>query len=180
MNKEDLHHIIALCGKNDRLAQEKLYRSFFGLFFTIAKDYVSDNEQIIGIVNEAFLKIFLNIGQFDVKKGPFEVWSKRIVQNVCIDTYRKEKNKPFIAELSDENARAYFDEQHHSAIFNEDMEKIFNQLPPVTGKVCRLFLIEGYSHREISQFLHINESTCRWHLLEGKKKLRELLKDRNG
>ena len=65
MDKNELRNIIFECRKNDRLAQEKLYRSFFGLFYTIAKDYVADKELVIGIVNEAFLKIFMNLDAFD-------------------------------------------------------------------------------------------------------------------
>lgn len=180
MDKNELRNIILECRKNDRLAQEKLYRSFFGLFYTIAKDYVNDKELVIGIVNEAFLKIFMNLDAFDEKKGPFEGWSKRIVQNVCIDTYRKEKNKPFVDEITDDEAQGYFSEQHHSKIFNEDILLVFDKLPETTGKVCKLFLIEGYSHKEISEMMSINEGTSRWHLMEGKKRLKDLLKDQYG
>lgn len=180
MDKNELRNIIFECRKNDRLAQEKLYRSFFGLFYTIAKDYVADKELVTGIVNEAFLKIFMNLEAFDEKKGPFEAWSKRIVQNVCIDTYRKEKNKPFVDEITDDEAQGYFSEQHHSKIFNEDILLVFDKLPETTKKVCKLFLIEGYSHKEIGQMMDINEATSRWHLMEGKKRLKLLLKDQYG
>ncbi|WP_191967842.1 RNA polymerase sigma factor [Rhizosphaericola mali] len=180
MEKSELKDIILRCSKNDRIAQEKLYRSFFGLFYTIAKDYVADHELVTEIINQAFLKIFVNIATFDEKKGPFEGWSKRILQNVCIDIYRREKNRPFTEEISDESAQGYFNEQTHSTIFNEDMAKVFQQLPDMTRKVCQMYLVEGYPHKEIGEVLGLSESTSRWHLMEGKKKLRELLKDKYG
>ncbi|MFT4204688.1 MAG: sigma-70 family RNA polymerase sigma factor [Chitinophagaceae bacterium] len=180
MDKNTLRNIIIACKKNDRLAQEKLYRSFFGLFYTIAKDYVADRDLVTGIINEAFLKIFTNIDAFDEKKGSFEGWGKRILQNVCIDTYRKEKSKPFVDEITDEEAQYYFSEQHHSKIFHEDILVVFDKLPETTQKVCKLFLLQGYSHKEIGQMMDINEATSRWHLMEGKKRLKDLLKDQYG
>lgn len=177
LSQADLNHIIMQCLANNRMAQEKLYRNHFGLFYIIAKEYSSDQETILSMVNEAFLKIFTNLQKYDQQKGPFQNWAKRILHNVCIDVYRKAKTEPAFTDIPDEALADYFHEQPSS--FTADIDKYFNQLPPATQKICRMYLIEGHSHKEIAQLLNINEGTSRWHLAEGKKKLKEWFKDYN-
>lgn len=175
LNPNELLHIIDRCKKNDRLAQEKVYRSFFGLFYTIAKDYVADKEEVLGIVNESFLKIFMNIDKYDNLKSPFEVWCRRIVNNTGIDAYRRVNRQPNMLEINDAVSQGMTSVQYHASINNQEMEKLFARLPNITGKVCRLSILEGYSHKEIAQLLGITESTSRWHLREGKIKLKNWL-----
>jgi RNA polymerase sigma-70 factor (ECF subfamily) len=172
---KDLAHIIAQCRKNDRIAQEKLYRAFFGLFYTVAREYTHDNESLLAIINEAFLKILTHINEFDTSKGSFENWGKRILRNVCIDHYRKQKAQLNTIEITEQLSN----EIHHAdslRIHQRDMEHYFSLLPAVTGKVCRMFFVQGYSHKEIGGELGISESTSRWHLSEGKKRLQEFIK----
>jgi RNA polymerase sigma-70 factor (ECF subfamily) len=165
------------CLANNRMAQEKLYRSQFNLFYIIAKKYSSDKEIILSMINEAFLKIFINLQKFDYEKGTFQIWAKKILHNVCIDFYRKTKAKLSFTDIPDEALADYFHEQSPS--FSVDINKYFSRLTPTTQKICRMYLIEGHSLKEIAQMMNINENTCRWHMAEGKKKLKEWLKDYN-
>ncbi|WP_158559209.1 RNA polymerase sigma factor [Deminuibacter soli] len=175
MSVKNLDNILALCLQNDRIAQEKLYRAFFGLFYTVARDYTTDNESLLAIINEAFLKIFLHLKDYDTSKGSFETWSKRILRNQCIDHYRKQKNAIAAIEINDSvsNHIQHNDSQPGNS---RDTAYYFSLLPETTGKVCRLFFLEGYAHKEIAAELHITESTSRWHVSEGKKRLQEILK----
>lgn len=153
------------------MAQEKLYKSFFGLFYTIAKEYVYDKQEALETVNEAFLKIFVNIQTYDAEKAPFEAWSKRILQNVCIDAYRRIKRQPEIKDIDALSIENDYSQQEHNNLLNKEMETLFARLPNVTGRVCRMFLLDGYTHKEIAVMLGISEVTSRWHLGEGRKKL---------
>lgn len=176
----ELEHIIKRCIKNDRLAQEKLYRAYFKLFCTIAMDYTKDNETVLAIVNETFLKIFLNLHGFNATEGTFEQWGKRILKNVCIDHYRKKRTLPAITELG-LLAEMNCEPMSLPVAAGSDIEYYFNHLPGITKKVCKLYLIQGYSHEEVGEILGISKISSRWHLFEGKKKLKEILKDkRNG
>ena len=172
---KDLTHIIAQCCKNDRTAQEQLYRGFFGLYYTIAQDFSNDKETLLSIVNEAFLKIFLHINEFNAQKASFETWSKVIVKRVCIDYYRKSKTQLQTTEITDMITNT-LDQPAPAHGTGRDMEYFFSLLPNVTGKVCRLFFMQGFSHKEIGAELGISETTSRWHLMEGKKRLQDLLK----
>jgi RNA polymerase sigma-70 factor (ECF subfamily) len=48
-------------------------------------------------------------------------------------------------------------------------------LPFATQTVFNLSVLDGFTHKEISEQLNISEGTSRWHLTEAKKKLRVLL-----
>lgn len=175
MSVKNLDHILALCRNNDRIAQEKLYRAFFGLFYTVAREYTTDNEVLLAIINETFLKIFLHIGDYDAAKGSFENWGKRILRNVCIDQYRRQKAAINALEITDQLANdVHYSDYELST--GRDMEYYFSQLPVTTGKVCRMFFMQGYAHKEIAEELGITESTSRWHVSDGKKRLQEILK----
>lgn len=175
MSTKNLSHIISLCCENNRAAQEQLYREYFGLFYTVAKEFSTDNQTLLGLVNEAFLKIFTHLKDFDNSKASFETWGKTILRNVCIDHYRKTKTQIQTTEITEFETNTL----HHSIPIpehNRDMEYYFSLLPTVTGKVCRLFFMQGFSHKEIGGTLGISETTSRWHLMEGKKRLQDLLK----
>ena len=46
-------------------------------------------------------------------------------------------------------------------------------LPRATAAVFNLYVIEGYSHKEIGEMLAISEGTSKWHLSEARKTLQK-------
>ena len=60
----------------------------------------------------------------------------------------------------------------------DEVKRAMDLLPDKYRSVVKLFLIEGYDHREISQILDLREPTCRTRLLRGKGFLKELLKEK--
>jgi RNA polymerase sigma-70 factor (ECF subfamily) len=169
----DINDIIIACKTNNPIAQEKLYKHFFALMFTICKEY-SDNEQtIVSLINEGFLKIFMNIRTFEFSKGNFEGWAKRIMTNTAIDHYRSEKSKNKIVELNEDHSVEKELQQNLPDHVEEEVLYLIKNMPAVTQKVFSLHIFKGYSHKEISGMLDIAESTSRWHVAEARKNLRE-------
>ncbi len=62
-----------------------------------------------------------------------------------------------------------------SNIYEEDILKMVDQLPPATKEVFRLFAIEGFSHNEIAELVNISEGTSKWHLSAARKRLKQLI-----
>ena len=71
------------------------------------------------------------------------------------------------------NARTEADSQ----LYLEDLLNMVKQLPNASGQVFRLYAIEGFSHKEISQQVGISEGTSKWHLSNARKKLQEMIRD---
>ena len=51
------------------------------------------------------------------------------------------------------------------------------KLPAATQTVFNLFIMEGYTHKEIAVLLKITEGTSKWHVSDAKKKLQTMIND---
>ncbi len=112
---------------------------------------------------------------------PFKPWIRRIMVNTLIDEYRKKKSEKERLIYVDD----YFDSHNFSdvneAISKFDCNQIYdeiNKLPEATKKVFNLFVIDGYSHKEIGGMLDISEGTSKWHLNAARQKLKEQIENK--
>ena len=140
--------------------------------FSICKGYTYERQDTISLVNEGFLKIFLNLKSFDALKGNFDGWAKKIVTNNCIDYVRSQKGKivhlPIEAEL--DVPVISHDKDNY---IEDELISILEKLPMTTRKVFSLHVLNGFSHKDISRELNIAESTSRWHVMEARKVLKK-------
>lgn len=164
------------CKANDRSAQERLYRTFFDKMLAMCRRYTQDEDQQISIINDGFLKVFKKIDQYD-HQGSFEGWVRRLVFTSLSDYFRKENKylKFMIFEEHDTNLQP----ESMNALYYKDVVELIDLLPNKTMQVFRRYAIEGYTHKDIGNELGMSEGTSKWHLSEARKKLKELLKERN-
>jgi len=83
-----LDEIICNCQKNDRKAQEHLYRLFVNKLFTVCLKYSRNYAEAQDNLQDGFIIIFNKINQYNFK-GSFEGWTKRIMINHCLQQYRQ-------------------------------------------------------------------------------------------
>lgn len=179
LSKEQVTQLVNGCIGNERTAQESLYRHFYAQMLRICYRYLKTNDLAQEAVNEGFLKIFKNIKTYDAQKGDLGAWICTIIIRTAIDCNRKEF-KFFTEAYDDQDTDDFFLEPGVlGKLYAEDLLKTIQQLPDATRVIFNLSVIDGYSHKEISTQLNITEGTSRWHLAEGKKKLRALLMSRD-
>ncbi len=167
-----MDEILLACADNDRHAQEQLYRHFFGTMVGMCRKYMHNDEDIQSVVNDGFLKVFINLTKTPVLTNA-EGWIRRIVYNTMIDFHRSVKtykSKISLVETIYEGIQSTEPEENVDYIF-----RLIDKLPEVTKSVFTKYAIEGYSHREISEQLDIKENTSKWHLFEARKKLKNWL-----
>lgn len=169
---KNLRDTIQGCISNDRMSQEKLYRQFFPTLERTVRRYTNDEDKIISIMNNGFLKAFQNIHKYE-HRGSFEGWLRKIVFRSVSDYMRSESKdvKFLVFEEVERGSTQNVDQQ----LYFDDLIGIIQTLPEMQEKVFTLFAIEGYKHQEISELLQINENTSRWHLSEARKKLKDKL-----
>ena len=162
--------IISGCIDNDRHAQEILYRKYFSPMMAMLMKHTSDKNLSMEILNNGMLRVFQKIGQFE-QKGSLEGWIRRIVYHALCNHFQSKSNyiKYLILEDHDAPIRPAVEDQSK---FDNLLEMI-NELPLATSKVFKLYAIDGYRHREISDILNISIGTSKWHLSEARKKLKE-------
>jgi RNA polymerase sigma-70 factor (ECF subfamily) len=142
--------------------------------------YHSNEEDARSSLNLAFLKIIKSLSDTDLDSLNFNAWSKRITTNTLIDEYRKSKNHTthYITKETERELDVFGGNTQNDAESDFGCEAIFKllkQIPEISAQVFNLYVIDGYSHREISNLLNMSEGTSKWHLSTARKLLREKL-----
>lgn len=166
--------LIEGCKKGKHSAFEALYTKYAKRMMAIALRYANTTFEAEDIVQESFIKVFSKINEFE-SKGSFEGWLKRIVVNHSINNFHKTvKERAFEdsseMEIADEKAVSVLSE-----LSNEELMSSLKLLPIGYRTVFNLFVIEGYSHKEIAELCKINEGTSRSQLAKAKILLKEIL-----
>lgn len=180
----EIHQISALiagCCKNDRNSQRDLYYLLHDYAMKISYRYFSRVEDAEELTNESFIKLFKNINQFDSRRGGepealLKGWFKRIVVNTCIDHLRRTHLKLVSQEISEES-ETFADTQESGIdklMYNEIIEAV-RKLTPVYRTVFNLFVIEGFSHEEISSQLNISVGASKSNLSKARHNLRKII-----
>jgi RNA polymerase sigma factor (sigma-70 family) len=160
------------CCEEHPLAQKYLYQRYFGRLLTVTYRYANDRQEAVGILNQAFLKIFQSIHRYQ-PTGTLYSWMRTIVFRTALNHIRSQMVFDNIETLDN------FPPLSIEANFNDfDTEYLLNaiqKLPMASRTVFSLYEIDGYQHNEIAQMLNISIGTSKWHLSEAKSKLRLIL-----
>jgi RNA polymerase sigma-70 factor (ECF subfamily) len=170
----DLDSVIKACLDKNQGAQRLLIKMFLGYVKSICLRYAANEQEAEEVINDSFLKIFNNINRYDHAK-PFKAWLRAITVNTAIDNYRKTKRMERHVDIDEVDA-VHPDEDIISKIAAKDILALIQKLSPVYRTVFSLFVIDGYSHREIADMLGIKEGTSKSNLQDARKKLQEMIK----
>jgi len=162
--------IVKGCLKKESKYQHLLVVRYSPMLLTVSRRYTPQNIDPEDILQDAFIKIFGAIKQFDSKKGNLEIWMRKIVINTAL---KKLNKKCFTHEKSvDQFQDIQLAPVAYSHLEEEDVMALINTLPDGYRQVFNLNVIEDYSHKEIGKLLDIKESTSRSNLSKAKKILR--------
>jgi RNA polymerase sigma factor (sigma-70 family) len=166
--------IIGFCKTGSLKYQELLYKRFYGYAMGIGLRYCLNRDDALEVVNDAFIKVFNSIQNFNNDR-PFKAWFRTIVVNTAIDRRRKDLKLLLNVEL--EHAMPMGNDAIAIENLNaQDILKLMNELPPLQLTIFNLYEIDGYSHEEIAKLLTMPASSSRVYLSRAKEKLRTLLR----
>jgi len=135
--------------------------------------YAIDEHEAADILGHAFVKMFRSIHSFDVSKGNFHGWLKKIIINESLD-HIKQRSRFSSLELGVAE-EPFVDNSIIEKTDAAAILRLIKQLPPATHAVFVLYAIDGYTHKEIAAQLSISEGTSKWHLSEARKILQQKL-----
>ena len=156
--------------------QEILYHRFSSKMFTVCLRYCKDTEDAQDLLQDGFVKIFKNLDKYR-GEGSFEGWIRRIFVNTSIEHFRRSvKNFPVteMKEISIEDAS-------WNALDNlaeKEIIKMIQELSPGYRQVFNMYVIEGYSHRDISEILGVSEGTSKSQLARAKAILKKMVEEK--
>jgi len=174
----DERDFIKACIARERWAQRKLYEDFYGPLMGLCLRYANNQEDAMDILHDGYIKIFRHISRYQPGTSLI-AWMRRIMVNTAIDYYRK-KTRRRTEDLEAAQGVASTDAGVVSNLSTEEILNCIQSLSPAYRSVFNLYVIEGYSHKEIGELLNITESTSRSNLVKARIKLREMLAVLNG
>lgn len=142
---------------------------------SITLRYADSRNQAAEILNDAFMKVFTNIAQYDSDR-PFKPWLRRIIINTAINTLHKNQTIPEKDGLEEHQNGMYRQEQIISGISYKEIVAMVQQLSPAYRTVFNLYVIEGFKHREIADMLGIAVGTSKSNLAKARQNLQVIIK----
>lgn len=169
----DLNQLINDCKKNDRKAQEQLYRLYASKLFTICLKYSRSYTEAQDNLQEGFLLIFNKIEQFSFK-GSFEGWLKRVIINHVLQQYR---TQTFLSIVNQDVALYEEIDIDDENISLDYLLIIIQELPDRYRLVFNLYVMDDYSHAEIAEMLSINIGTSKSNLSRARMILKNKIEE---
>lgn len=166
--------IVEQCKQNNPEAQHQLYKMLASKLMGICMRYTKSRALAEDYLQDSFIKIFTNISKFE-NKGSFEGWAKRVTINTILKGFSKKNvldKSTDIEELIEQPFENKADVI--SGMAYQELLSFLQHLPEGKRVIFNLYVIEGYTHKEIAEQLDINEGTSKSQLAKAKEILREL------
>lgn len=165
------HSLIAGCKRKDIQARKNLYELYAPAMFGICIRYMGSRESAQDILQEGFIKVFTKIDSYS-GSGSFEGWIRKIFVTTALEHLRNIKVSRENLALEDYSDTVHnWDTSIIEDLSEQEILKCIEELPIGFRTVFNLYVIEGYSHAEISQILNIGESSSRSQLARARQLL---------
>lgn len=178
LSAEELTEHIRGCSLNNRDSQKKIFGSFYGYAMAICTRYTNRQEDAVEILNDGFLKIFMEMHRFkpayaDVMSS-FKGWLAKIMVYTAIDHNRKYHKQEMMTFLNGKivDMPSLYENAIDKISYDEIIRAVQN-LSPAYRTVFNLFVIEGFSHEEIGKKLGISSGTSKSNLSKAKRHLQK-------
>ncbi len=172
MKKFTQQEIIKGCQQQAPLYQKALVVQYSGFLMAVSRRYTHDQSSAKDILQESLIQILKSIPRYK-EQGTFEAWMKRIVINTAIKYFNKNSFKNELYTIDDQPEQS-IPSNAYANMAADELWELIRRLPENYRTVFNLHAIEGYSHREISELLGIEESTSRSQLTRARSMLRKI------
>ena len=156
--------------KGDEKAKKELYDAFSIAMFNVCRSYFPDVSDAEDVFQDGFIKVFENI--HCVKSAEtLPGWIKRVFTNTCIDALRRKRFTFSVLDINSASLTSLNSVEEQLA--HEEILKLVHKLPIRSRLVFIMYVVEGYTHKEIAELIGITEGTSKSQLFEAKLKLKK-------
>ena len=169
--------VIEQCKNGDRLAQKAVYDSLSSKMFAVCLRYMGDRDSAADILQDGFVTLFTKLDSYS-GEGSFEGWARKIFVNTALMSLRK---KDVLRQSEDVDAAwsiSSDDPTPIQTIGYQELCKMIAALPPGFRTVFNMYVVEGFSHKEIAEALEISETTSRSQLQRARTLLQNKIKEK--
>lgn len=166
---KDEKRLIKKCLGGNQNAYKAIYDNYKAYVFTICKRYgvsaivIKDSMQVI------FMEVFKSLEKFDDSKASFKTWLTRITINQILMQKRKLRIQHI--SLDEFPSDVLSTKSQFDVVSKMDFEKLIvllEEMPDQYSAVFNMYIIDGYSHKEISETLDISLSASKVILHRGR------------
>ncbi len=172
-----LKKLIHNCKRGDRKAQEQLYKNYAQLLFGICLKYSRNKTEAEDNLHDSFMTIYEKIGQYKFK-GSFEGWIKRVTVNTVLQKYRKDEYLKVVTE----NVAQVSEIDSDSEFLDIELPTLLGYIQELPNKyrlTFNMYVLDGYTHKEISEKLGTSEGTSKSNLARARMILKEKIRKKN-
>ncbi len=166
------------CKKGDRAAQKVVYDALSSKMFAVCMRYMGgDREAASDILQDGFVTLFTKLDSYS-GEGSFEGWARKIFVNTALMSLRK---KDVLRQTEDVEAAWSVSADDPTPVQNigyQELCKMIAALPPGFRTVFNMYVVEGFSHKEIAEALNISETTSRSQLQRARALLQSKIKEK--
>ncbi|MCQ2142006.1 MAG: sigma-70 family RNA polymerase sigma factor [Bacteroidales bacterium] len=167
--------LIEACKRGDRRAQKAVYDLLASKMFALCIRYMGDRTEAEDVLQEGFVYLFTKLDSF-TGQGSFEGWARKIFVNAALMSLRK---NDILKDSDDIDTSINIASESTSAVQDisyKELTKVINELPVGFRTVFNMYVVEGYSHKEIGEALGISEATSRSQLLRARAMLQKKIR----
>lgn len=168
--------LIGALARQERWAQQQIYEQHYGKMMGVCLRYANSRDEALDMLHEGFIKVFQHIGRYRAGTS-LGAWMRTIMVHTCIDHYRRTQRRR-TEDLTTATTLQNDDPDALSHLTEQEILDAVQQLSSSYRTVFNLYVVEGYSHKEIADALQITESTSRSNLVKARLKLQEYFANR--
>ncbi|MHC1708340.1 MAG: RNA polymerase sigma factor [Bacteroidales bacterium] len=166
--------LIQGCLEGKKEIQKLFYQKFAPTMLGVCCRYFGSREEAEDALQEGFIKVFINLESFR-NEGSLEGWIRRIIVNTSLNMIRNQLKYQFHTDIEEAEHLIKDEADVVGNLSRDEMLAVLQDLPPGYRLVFNLYEIEGYSHKEIAEMMHVSISTSKTQLLKARKWLQKRL-----
>ena len=176
INRDNQEQILNDCKKGDRHAQKAVYDFLAPKMTALCLRYMGDRDSAEDVLQDGFVTLYSKLGSY-LGEGSFEGWARKIFVNTALMSLRKNDALKQSEDVDAARDIASPEPTVLDRLSYAELTRLVASLPPGFRTVFNMYVVEGYSHREIAGELGISEVTSRSQLMRAKAMLQEKIKN---
>ena len=171
-----LEQLVPACRSGDRKAQRRLFDALASKMMALCLRYIGDRPTAEDVLQDGFITLFSRLDSYS-GAGSFEGWARRIFVNTALMHLRKTDALKLSDDIGEARGLSTEEATPVQKMGYRELMALIERLPADARTVFNMYVIEGYSHKEIAEALGFNEATSRSKLQRARIRLQEMIKE---
>jgi RNA polymerase sigma-70 factor (ECF subfamily) len=169
--------LVALLRQRDQRGFAILYDNYSAALYGVVLKIVRTEETAADVVQDAFVKIWRNIGSYERSKGTLFTWILNVARNTAIDKIRSQEYQQTLQNqpLDDSVGMVERENPIETQVDALGVRTLVHRLRPEYRRIVELVYFQGYTQAEVAEELEVPLGTVKTRVKAALGQLRSLL-----